>query len=67
MSRGHALVHDVLVALALVLVIEGIWPFLNPDGFRRVLLLMAAEDKRALRIAGLASMLAGVGLLYLVN
>jgi uncharacterized protein len=66
-SRGHALLHDVLVAVALVLVIEGIWPFLNPDGFRRVLLLMASEDKHALRIAGLASMLSGVGLLYLVN
>lgn len=65
--RSHVLLHDVLVAVALVLVIEGIWPFLSPDGFRRVLLLIAAEDKRALRIAGLASMLSGVGLLYLVN
>jgi uncharacterized protein YjeT (DUF2065 family) len=29
--------------------------------------LIAAEDKRALRLAGLLSMLSGVGLLYLVN
>lgn len=65
--RSHVLLHDVLVAVALVLVIEGIWPFLSPDGFRRALLLIAAEDKRALRIAGLLSMLSGVGLLYLVN
>lgn len=60
-------VQDVLVAVALVLVIEGIWPFLNPEGFRRVLLHMASEDKRALRLAGLVSMVCGVGLLYLVN
>jgi uncharacterized protein len=60
-------VHDVLVALALVLIIEGIWPFLSPEGFRRVLLLVATEDKRSLRLAGLASMVLGVGLLYLVN
>jgi uncharacterized protein len=60
-------VHDVLVALALVLIIEGIWPFLSPEGFRRVLLLVATEDKRSLRVAGLVSMVLGVGLLYLVN
>lgn len=64
---GFLVVQDVLVAIALVLVIEGIWPFLNPDGFRRVLLRMATEDKGALRLAGLVSMLGGVGLLYLVN
>jgi uncharacterized protein YjeT (DUF2065 family) len=60
-------VHDVLVALALVLIIEGIWPFLSPEGFRRVLLLVATENKRSLRVAGLVSMVLGVGLLYLVN
>jgi uncharacterized protein len=60
-------VHDVFVAIALVLIIEGIWPFLSPDGFRRVLLMMATEDKRSLRVAGFVSMVSGVGLLYLVN
>ncbi|NCA70679.1 MAG: DUF2065 domain-containing protein [Sphingobacteriia bacterium] len=59
--------QDVLVAVALVLVIEGIWPFLSPDSFRRVLLLVAAERKRVLRLTGLVSMLLGVGLLYLVR
>jgi hypothetical protein len=60
-------VSDVLVAVALLMVIEGIWPFLSPESFRRALLLVAAEDRRALRLAGLASMLMGVGLLYLVR
>jgi uncharacterized protein YjeT (DUF2065 family) len=60
-------VHDVLVAVALLLVIEGMLPFLSPERFRRVLLLMAAENKRSLRLAGLASMVFGVVLLYLVN
>jgi len=59
--------HDLLVALALVLVIEGIWPFLRPDGLRRALLLMANQDEHSLRVAGLVSMLLGVGLLYLVK
>lgn len=59
--------HEILVAIALVLVIEGIWPFLSPEGFKRALLMMATEEPRALRFAGLVSMLLGVGLLYLVN
>lgn len=59
--------HDLLVALALLFVIEGVWPFLSPDGLRRVLLMMAGQDDRSLRGAGLVSMLVGVLLLYLVN
>ncbi|WP_373508964.1 DUF2065 domain-containing protein [Thiocapsa sp.] len=59
--------HDVLVAVALLLVIEGVLPFLSPERFRRLLLMMAAENKHSLRLAGLASMASGVVLLYLVN
>ena len=59
--------HDLLVAFALVLVIEGIWPFLNPNGMRRAMLKIAGQDERSLRIMGLVTMLAGVLLLYLVN
>ncbi len=59
--------HDLLVAFALVLVIEGIWPFLNPNGMRRAMLMIAGQDERSLRIMGLVTMLAGVLLLYLVN
>jgi uncharacterized protein len=59
--------HNLLVALALLFVIEGVWPFLNPAGLRRTLLLMAEQDDRSLRGAGLVSMLLGVVLLYLVN
>ena len=59
--------HDLLVALALLLVIEGVWPFLSPGGLRQALRLLAEQDDRSLRIAGLVSMLVGVLLLYLVN
>lgn len=59
--------HDLLIALALLLVIEGVWPFLSPDGLRRTLRFMAEQDDRSLRGAGLVSMLVGVVLLYLVN
>jgi uncharacterized protein YjeT (DUF2065 family) len=59
--------NDLWAALALMLVLEGILPFLSPDSVRRLLAAMAAVDNRSLRLSGLLSMLAGVGLLYLVR
>jgi len=53
-------------AIALMLVIEGILPFVNPEAMRRVMLQMARMDDRTLRFAGLTSMLIGLGLLYLL-
>ena len=55
------------VATALMLVIEGIIPFLKPDAMRKALVMMAQMDDRAMRISGLVSMVAGVLLLYLVK
>jgi hypothetical protein len=49
------------------LVIEGVMPFLAPDTMRRMLLEVAAQGNRSLRIAGLASMIGGVALLYIIN
>jgi hypothetical protein len=58
---------DLWTALALMLVLEGIMPFVSPDSVRRLLAAVSEVDNRGLRIAGLVSMLAGVGLLYLVR
>ncbi|MCB1759478.1 MAG: DUF2065 domain-containing protein [Gammaproteobacteria bacterium] len=59
--------HDFLVALALVMVIEGVLPFLNPEGMRRIMQATLKLDNRSLRVGGLVSMLLGVATLYLVN
>ena len=59
--------HDLMVATALLLVIEGVFPFLSPAGLRRVLVIMSQMDDRALRISGLVSMVLGVIMLYLIN
>jgi len=59
--------HDLWVAMALMLVIEGILPFLSPDSLRQVMLMLAQQDNRSLRISGLISMVCGVVLLYFVN
>jgi uncharacterized protein YjeT (DUF2065 family) len=51
--------------MALVLVFEGLLPFLTPDGYRKAMWTMIQLDDRKLRLAGLTSMLAGVLLLAL--
>jgi uncharacterized protein YjeT (DUF2065 family) len=58
---------DLAAALGLLLVIEGLLPFLNPAGMRRVLAAVSAQSDKALRIAGVASMLAGLVVLWLVR
>ncbi len=59
--------NELLIAVALLLVLEGIVPFLSPDTVRRMIATMTQMDNRSMRIAGLLSMLAGLGLLYLVH
>jgi hypothetical protein len=59
--------HELWIALALLLIVEGIFPFLNPDGLRKALLAMQKLNDAQLRFAGLTSMLLGVVLLYIVN
>jgi uncharacterized protein YjeT (DUF2065 family) len=58
---------DLFAALALVLVIEGILPFVNPTRWRRMVQMLAQFDDRTLRTVGLASMALGLVLLFLVR
>jgi len=58
---------DLLAALALLLVIEGVIRFVNPQALRRMLAMMNLLDDRSLRTAGLVSMILGVVLLYMVR
>ncbi|MDX1733826.1 MAG: DUF2065 domain-containing protein [Halioglobus sp.] len=55
------------VAIALVLVIEGLLPFISPAAWRSMLAAANDLDDRAIRGVGLASMLLGVVFLYLLN
>jgi uncharacterized protein YjeT (DUF2065 family) len=59
--------NDFLTGLALYLVLEGILPFLSPDGWRRSMSVIAGLSSRQLRIFGLVSMLAGILLLVVVR
>ena len=55
---------DLLSALALYFVIEGILPFLNPQAMKRVMAAFARVGDSQLRLWGLISMTIGVALLY---
>jgi len=57
--------NDVISALALVLVFEGIMPFVSPGSWRQTMLQASKLEDKTLRIIGFASMLAGVAFLYL--
>lgn len=59
--------HDLTVALALLLVLEGIFPFISPGALRRALASLSEMRDTQLRFAGLTSMLLGLALLYIVN
>jgi uncharacterized protein YjeT (DUF2065 family) len=51
-------------ALCLMLVLEGMIPFLYPTRWRNLVVRLAFISDRQLRIMGFVSMMIGVGLLY---
>tara|TARA_R100000005_G_scaffold47473_1_gene22707 strand:+ start:25 stop:216 length:192 start_codon:yes stop_codon:yes gene_type:complete len=54
-------------ALALVLIIEGILPFLSPRTWRQMVIGVAQQQDKVIRNVGLGSMLLGVVMLYWVH
>ncbi len=59
--------QDILTAVALLLVFEGVMPFLSPAQFRKTLLAVSQMNDSTLRVVGLASMFGGLVLLYVVR
>ena len=53
------------LALGLVMVIEGLFPALNPRAYRRMVQMMSERDDRTLRLIGLVIMIAGALLIYI--
>ena len=58
---------DLFSAVALLLVFEGIMPFISPKGWRNTMLQASQLPDKVLRGIGFASMLFGVVLLYLMR
>ena len=63
----HLAWSDLLAALAILLVLEGLLPFLNPAATRRVMAQLSQMGERELRVAGLVSVIAGLLLLFFVR
>jgi len=59
--------HSLLVALSLMLVLEGVLPFLYPQRWRRLVAQLAQISDANMRVLGLLSMLIGLALLWLVR
>ena len=59
--------QDLGAALALFLVLEGILPFVNPQGVRLMLEKLTLLNDSQLRFVGLTSMLIGLVLLYVIK
>lgn len=56
-----------LDAVALVLIIEGVLPFIKPESFRKYLDTLRSQPDTSLRIIGFCSMIFGSAILYLVR
>lgn len=61
------MLHDLLAAFGLMLVVEGILPFMSPRGVRQAILQVMRLNDNVLRLTGLGSMLVGLVVLYLVR
>lgn len=58
--------HDLLNAIALLLILEGLLPLLKPDGVKKLYKTLQEMPERSLRVVGFLSIGAGFILLYLV-
>ncbi len=59
--------HELMIAGCLMLVLEGMMPFISPRRWRVLIATVLGMSDERIRTMGLLSMLMGVGLLYLVN
>ena len=59
--------NDLLGALAIVFVLEGVMPFMYPIGTKRLMAKLSTMADRELRLAGFFSILAGLLILFVVR
>ena len=59
--------NDLLSAVALMLVLEGLLPFVSPGRFREAMQAMLGMNDAQIRFASLTAMVAGVLLLYFIK
>jgi len=58
--------HDFLAAVALLLILEGLLPFISPESLKKMYQSILETPESSLRMIGLGSIVAGLILLYMV-
>jgi len=58
---------EILTAVALLLIIEGMLPFVGPNRYKQLVAQIAQLSDNQLRIFGLSIMISGLFLLFLVR
>jgi uncharacterized protein YjeT (DUF2065 family) len=61
------MLYNFVIAIALLLLLEGILPFAAPQFWRRMVVKLAEQSDNTLRIAGFIAMLVGLVILFFVN
>jgi uncharacterized protein YjeT (DUF2065 family) len=51
--------HPIIAAIALVMIVEGIMPFIAPKAWKNLLLQLAQMDEKHLRLFGAIMLVAG--------
>jgi hypothetical protein len=59
--------QELLSAIALALILEGLMPFIAPDGWKKAVSQLMSLPASQVRVFGFVFMMIGVGLLYLVR
>jgi hypothetical protein len=59
--------QNILIAVSLYLIIEGMIPFISPNFFRKAVMRMAQLDDNGLRLTGLTVASVGIIMLYIVR
>ncbi len=58
---------EILTAVSLVLIIEGMLPFMRPGRYKQLVAQIVRLSDNQLRIFGLSAMIAGLLLLFIVR
>ena len=61
------MIQDLMTAFALLLIIEGLLPFVAPQFWQKTMRELSKYDPRAIRVGGIISMLAGAVLLQFLK
>lgn len=61
------MLYNIVAAIGLLLIFEGVLPSTNPQLWRRLIQALAAQSERSLRLMGFVSLVAGLIIVLLAH